>query len=230
LFEQWSGDLTGDENPATLMIDGNKSVTALFIFENTPPVAMDDYATVLENSTNNTIDVLANDYDPDGDNLTIISVTDPIHGVSSHDDDYVYYTPTASYVGQDSFRYTISDGMGGTASATVHITVVPLNTPPYHQVIPSLEMEKQMSASPQASGGSEETLTLMIPCYMTSISGRPPPRHWYHQISPQACMTQGYFPIKPPITGGSSPGIPTTPPLKGISGISPPNLKNTGNL
>jgi hypothetical protein len=76
--------------------------------------------------------VLANDSDPDGDNLTIISVKQPQYGVSSQDDSYVYYTPNASYLGPDSFTYTISDGFGGTASATVFITVVstPTNNPP----------------------------------------------------------------------------------------------------
>jgi len=130
-FSHWSGDLTGNLNPATLLIDGNKTVIASFIFENMLPVAVNDSATVLENSTNTSIDVLANDYDPDGDNLTIISVTQPVHGVSSQDGSSVYYTPPASYTGSDSFTYNISDGQGGNASATVFITVIPVNNPPY---------------------------------------------------------------------------------------------------
>ena len=130
-FHQWSGDLSGDENPASLLIDGNKSVTALFIYQNTPPVAVNDTATVFENSTDNQIDVLANDYDPDGDTLTITAVTQPASGVSSHDDAYAYYTPQIGYIGSDFFTYTITDGHGGNASASVFITVVPLNSPPY---------------------------------------------------------------------------------------------------
>jgi len=130
-FDHWSGDLTGNLNPATLLIDGNKTVIASFIFENALPVAVNDSATVLENSLNNSLDVLANDYDPDGDNLTITSVTQPLNGVSYQDGSYVYYTPLASYTGSDSFTYNISDGVGGTASAVVFIAVVPMNTPPY---------------------------------------------------------------------------------------------------
>jgi len=133
-FDHWSGDLTGTNNPDILQMNENKTVTATFLLENTPPVAEDDSATVQENSTNNQIDVLANDSDPDGDTLTIISVTQPTFGVSSHDGSYAYYTPNTAYDGPDSFSYTISDGNGGTASATVIIKVLPTsqnNTPPY---------------------------------------------------------------------------------------------------
>jgi len=132
-FDHWSGDLTGTNNPEILLVDEDKAVTATFILENQLPIAADDYATVQENSTNNQIDVLANDSDPDADPLTIISVAQPSFGISTHDSSYVYYTPNAGYNGQDSFKYTIDDGNGGTASATVYLTVLPINdtnTPP----------------------------------------------------------------------------------------------------
>jgi hypothetical protein len=35
----------------------------------------------------------------------------------------VRYTPSGGFVGTDSFGYTINDGVGGTASATVTMTV-----------------------------------------------------------------------------------------------------------
>jgi uncharacterized repeat protein (TIGR02543 family) len=131
-FDQWSGDASGSNPMTTVTMNGNKAVTASFIFENTPPVAMNDSATVLENSINNSVDVLVNDNDSDGDILKITAVTQPLQGTSSQDGSYVYYTPFASYIGSDSFTYTISDGAGGNATATVFITVVSMNnTPPY---------------------------------------------------------------------------------------------------
>ncbi|HWR27282.1 MAG TPA: DUF2341 domain-containing protein, partial [Candidatus Thermoplasmatota archaeon] len=134
LFDHWSGDLSGSTNPTTITMNANKAVTATFILEdeNEPPVANDDYATVQENSTNNQINVLKNDSDPDGDNLSITSVKQPLHGNATTDGLFAYYTPNASYFGSDSFTYTISDGAGGTASATVYITVIalPTNNPP----------------------------------------------------------------------------------------------------
>jgi hypothetical protein len=109
----------------------NKTVIASFILQNITPIAVNDSAIVTENTTNNTIDVLANDYDPDGDNLTITSITQPLHGMSILNGSYVYYTPLLGYTGLDSFTYNITDEQDGNASATVLITVIPLNTPPY---------------------------------------------------------------------------------------------------
>jgi CSLREA domain-containing protein len=90
---------------------------------NTPPVASPDSATVLENSSNNVIDVLANDTDADGDTLTITAVTQGAHGSVVNNGTNVAYTPNANFFGSDSFTYTISDGHGGSDSATVTVTV-----------------------------------------------------------------------------------------------------------
>ncbi|MFN0158705.1 MAG: immunoglobulin domain-containing protein [Bacteroidota bacterium] len=38
LFDIWSGDVTGNTNPTTISMNGNRSVTATFIGENVPPV------------------------------------------------------------------------------------------------------------------------------------------------------------------------------------------------
>ncbi|WP_457605959.1 Ig-like domain-containing protein [Nitratifractor sp.] len=96
---------------------------------NNPPTATDDSATVDEDGSV-TIDVLANDSDPDGDTLTIQSVGTPAHGAASASGGQIVYTPNPDYNGPDSFTYTISDGNGGTASATVHITVNAVNDAP----------------------------------------------------------------------------------------------------
>ena len=97
---------------------------------NIPPEAFDDTATVTEGSSNNLINVLANDHDDNQDPLTIQSVTQPAHGQSSTNGAYAYYTPTTNYYGTDSFTYTISDGHGGTDTATVSITILSNDIPP----------------------------------------------------------------------------------------------------
>lgn len=99
-------------------------------YTNHPPVAQDDNATVGENSTANAIAVLVNDSDPDGDTLTVTSVTPPTHGSAASSGSGVTYTPAPDYLGPDSFTYSISDGHGGSATATVHITVSTPNHPP----------------------------------------------------------------------------------------------------
>lgn len=97
---------------------------------NAQPVAVSDGASGDEDVPL-TIPALANDSDANGDNLSIASLGSPSHGVATlHLDDSVRYTPTANYNGYDQFTYTISDGQGGSASATVYITLTATNDDP----------------------------------------------------------------------------------------------------
>jgi uncharacterized repeat protein (TIGR01451 family) len=90
---------------------------------NDPPVALDDTATTPA-ETAVTIDVLYNDSDPDGDALTVSSVTQGAHGSVTNNGDDATYTPEVGFSGTDSFTYTVSDGNGGTDTATVTISVI----------------------------------------------------------------------------------------------------------
>ncbi|CDL00028.1 conserved protein of unknown function [Magnetospirillum gryphiswaldense MSR-1 v2] len=68
--------------------------------------------------------LLANDSDADGDTLTIVSVGDAEHGsVTLNPDGTISFVPDANYQGETSFTYTVSDGQGGTSTATVNLTV-----------------------------------------------------------------------------------------------------------
>jgi hypothetical protein len=91
---------------------------------NHPPVANNDSATTATNAPV-TVNVLANDSDPDNDTLTVTGVsTAPADGTAVvNADNTITYTPATGYSGPDAFGYTISDGNGGTASATVSIVV-----------------------------------------------------------------------------------------------------------
>ncbi|OOC11734.1 hypothetical protein BM451_20070, partial [Dickeya dadantii] len=40
------------------------------------------------------------------------------------------YTPNANFNGSDTISYTVSDGHGGTATATVAVTITPVNDAP----------------------------------------------------------------------------------------------------
>ncbi len=90
---------------------------------NNPPVAVNDTATTPGN-TAVIISVLTNDTDPNSDALSVQSATQPLHGTTVvNAGGTVTYTPANGYFGLDSFGYTISDGRGGTATATVNVTV-----------------------------------------------------------------------------------------------------------
>jgi outer membrane protein OmpA-like peptidoglycan-associated protein len=92
---------------------------------NQSPVAVDDTATTRKN-TPVVIDVLANDSDPDGDALTIISVTQITEFGFGEitPDNQILYTPMPGWWGGDELSYTISDGFGGEATATIVLDVV----------------------------------------------------------------------------------------------------------
>ncbi|MDP1859644.1 MAG: Ig-like domain-containing protein, partial [Gemmatimonadaceae bacterium] len=98
---------------------------------NQPPNATDDAATTPEDQAK-VVNVLANDNDPDGDALTVTAVTQPLNGTAavSGGGNTVTYTPAANYHGGDSFTYTIDDGNAHPVSATVTMTVTPVNDNP----------------------------------------------------------------------------------------------------
>jgi cytochrome c len=90
---------------------------------NRPPVAGDDAASTLQGSAVD-VAVLGNDTDPDGDDLSVESATDPANGTTAvNEDGTVRYTPDAGFAGTDTFDYTVSDGNDGTDTATVTVTV-----------------------------------------------------------------------------------------------------------
>ena len=98
------------------------------------PVANNDAITTAEDTAAvfaaSTLTV--NDTDGDGDALTVTSVTATAntHGTVSLLTGTITYTPALNYNGPADFTYAISDGNGGTASATVNVTVTPVDDAP----------------------------------------------------------------------------------------------------
>ena len=75
-----------------------------------------------------TIDIGANDSDADNDRLTTTGLTNPSQGTVSYRDntfsaDTATYTPFSTATGTDRFTYQVSDGKGGTDTATVSVTI-----------------------------------------------------------------------------------------------------------
>ncbi|NNF10470.1 MAG: tandem-95 repeat protein [Acidimicrobiia bacterium] len=104
----------------TVTVIGTITVTVAAV--NDSPAVEDDPATATEDSSV-TIDVLANDSDPDGDPLTVVGTSAPAHGtVSINPDGTLTYMPVPDFSGTDSFTYTATDGTAsviGTVTATV---------------------------------------------------------------------------------------------------------------
>ncbi|MEW5961099.1 MAG: Ig-like domain-containing protein [Chloroflexota bacterium] len=118
IYARYLGD-AADDCPTSDMIAGNN-----------PPTAGDDVVSTPENTPPEIIiDVRANDTDPDGDPLTVVafdtSVSSPFRGeVEIWDGGLtIKYKPKHNDTGTYQFEYTITDGKGGLATATVTVTV-----------------------------------------------------------------------------------------------------------
>jgi hypothetical protein len=96
--------------------------------QNRKPNAVDDALPATED-TASSLNVLANDSDPDGDPVSFVGATAGSHGTVSCVSGVCTYTPAADYNGPDSFTYTISDGRGASDVGTVNVTVAPVDEP-----------------------------------------------------------------------------------------------------
>jgi VCBS repeat-containing protein len=89
---------------------------------NDAPIAMADSYSVLEDSSLNSLSVLANDSDVEGDTLSLTAVTSPTNGTATLSGTAILYTPNANFAGMDVFTYTVSDGqLTDTAVVTLSV-------------------------------------------------------------------------------------------------------------
>jgi hypothetical protein len=90
---------------------------------NQAPVAADDTALTAPD-TPLVLAVLGNDGDADGDPLGVAVITQGASGtVAVNPDGTLLYTPNPGFTGADGFTYTVSDGNGGTDTASVTLYV-----------------------------------------------------------------------------------------------------------
>ena len=113
--------------------DGNQTTTATVNLTvnsiNDAPVAGDDSST-LDEDTSTVISPLGNDTDVDHDPLTVVDAAAGHGSVSVGTDGTITYTPAANYNGTDTVVYTVSDGLGGTTTGTISVTVNPIGDAP----------------------------------------------------------------------------------------------------
>jgi hypothetical protein len=114
--------LTADDGQATN--HSTVSSSAGQLVANTAPVAHNDSGSG-DAATAINIAVTANDTDVDGDTLTISAVpaTTANGATLVNHGTYVTYTGATGWSGADSFSYTVSDGHGGTATASISVEV-----------------------------------------------------------------------------------------------------------
>ncbi|WP_341218465.1 Ig-like domain-containing protein, partial [Neptunomonas phycophila] len=126
-----NANFTGSDTITYTVTDGNGG-TATATVAVTINAVNDSPSTAGESATTDedtpvTIDVLANDSDVDGDTLTVDSASAANGTVAINPDGTITYTPDANFTGSDTITYTVTDGNGGTATATVAVTINSVN-------------------------------------------------------------------------------------------------------
>ena len=105
---------------------------------NRAPRAQNDRVRVLQNQATS-ISVLKNDRDPDGDELTLRSVSRPRNGRAiRRNNGTVLYRPDRGFSGTDRFTYQVSDGQAN-RNATVFVTVAKNNRQAQSQALTVVE-------------------------------------------------------------------------------------------
>jgi len=114
------------------LTDGTLSASGILTINITPvndaPVTNPDSATILEDATATSINVLGNDTDIENDPLVITAASTNTGSVSISGGNLLY-TPEANFSGQATVNYTLSDGTD-TANGVLTITVSPVNDAP----------------------------------------------------------------------------------------------------
>ena len=135
-------DFTGEDTfEYTICDDGNPQAcdTATVYIEVLPVSGPDNEAPIANADTTTTpegtpisIPVIANDFDPDGDAISVTETTDPNNGtVTLNPDGTITYTPNDGFIGEDTFTYTICDDANPALcdTATVTVTIQPTDAP-----------------------------------------------------------------------------------------------------
>ena len=119
-FTYTASDGTATSAPATVSLTVNSV--------NDPPVAVDSSVTTVEDTA---VNLALQASDVDGQTLTYTIVTSPSDGIlSSGTGANRTYTPAANATGVRSFKFRASDGVASSNTATVTITITPVNDPP----------------------------------------------------------------------------------------------------
>src|SRR5205807_1061036 len=117
------------------------------------------------------------------DSLTAVLVTGPAHGTLTWNTDGSFtYTPAANFNGTDSFTYKATDGLADSNTATVTITVNPVNDRPTAadgsvttaEDTPVVVDLRQLTGDIETpADGLTYTITAAANCTVTPVSGQP---------------------------------------------------------
>jgi hypothetical protein len=106
------------------------SATATTSYSVADPLQIPDRTLTTPEDVAGQLDLVASIVTPPGVTVTVESVSSPANGTVSAGSAGITYTPDQNYVGSDSFTYTVVGSNGQRATATVSVTVTPVNDSP----------------------------------------------------------------------------------------------------
>jgi len=122
-----------DAYMSTGLVDVDESTLSQTVVPNNPPIALDDSYTVSEGASLTVAapGVLDNDSDVDNNPLSVTLDSGPVNGLLTLNPDGSFvYSHDGSETNSDAFSYSVDDSQGGTAFATVSISITPVNDAP----------------------------------------------------------------------------------------------------
>lgn len=169
---------------------------------NRAPVAGDNTLGAVENQSRTVLaaKLLADDTDEDGDALTItaVSAVSALGGTVTLGGGSVTYLSPTNVSGADSFTYTVSDGRGGTATATVQVTVLAVSAPALNRIggitlLPGGAVQQRFAGIPGRSYRLERTPDLMNPVWTTIATEEVPEHGILEFIDPTPPPGQAFY-------------------------------------
>lgn len=109
-------------------VDSPEATVSLTITPvNDAPVASDQSRTTNEDTA---LSLTLGAADVEGDPLTYTRVSGPLHGTVTGTAPFLTYSPQPNYSGSDSFTFRVNDGTADSNTASVSLTVLPVNDVP----------------------------------------------------------------------------------------------------
>lgn len=149
-------------------------VTLTILPVNDAPVAYPSSFELLEDST---LSLTVQGLDIDGDPLSYLLVSSPLHGTLSGEFPNLIYTPLPDFHGKDQFIFTASDGSLASEPAVVSLSVLPVNDAP--RALPAqwtLTQGESLPFTLQATDIDGDTLQFLVESMVSngSLQGNPP--------------------------------------------------------
>lgn len=184
---------------------GSTTSAVAVLTVNLPPVAGDNGATATQDKPIGILlaKLLANDSDPEGDPIAIVSVSamSTNGGAVTLTSTNVIYAPVPGFAGTDRFSYTIVDSFGGTATAQVEVLVAAGNLPSGNKVslevlaggsvrvrfagVPGRPYTVQRATDVQGPWMTADTLTAPLHGIIEYVDASPPqPTAFYRTTAP----------------------------------------------